>query len=172
MATLKIFLKLILLALLVLLSLQSASAQTPVKLRATLSLGGTSNSFTAMGKHYFVQQSVGQSSVIDSYKAAGFLLRQGFIQPLKGASKASSTQTLQATISPNPFSSTITLSLTDAISENLYVTLHDLYGRILFANRFAATQELSLDFGSLAPGIYILSVTTGKMHLVAKVTKD
>jgi len=171
MATLRILRKLISLALLAL-SFQMVLAQAPIKLRSTLSIGGTSNTFTSLGKSYVVQQSIGQSSVIDSYHADGFTLRQGFIQPLKGAGKSSSKQTLQATVSPNPFSSSITISFTESISDNLSITLYDLYGRTLFSSSEKATPQLSFNFSSLASGLYVLSVDAGEKSLVVKLAKE
>ncbi|HUX53098.1 MAG TPA: T9SS type A sorting domain-containing protein [Williamwhitmania sp.] len=141
-------------------------------LRSTLSIGGSSNTFNVQGKRYFYQQSIGQTSVINSYQAKGYMLRQGFIQPLRGVDKNSAMQSLHVTISPNPFSSIVIVKIAESITDKLNVTLYDMYGRMQYTNRFGATQQLNLDLSFLAQGLYILSVDSGIMHVVTKLTKE
>jgi len=165
-------LRFILFVLLVPLSLQPASAQVPVKLRSTLSIGGSSKTQTSNGKLFSVQQSIGQSSVIDSYKAKGYVLRQGFLQPFNGSSNSKTNQDLQATVSPNPFSENIIVSFSEAILDDLYVTLYDMFGQTVFNKQYQATQELNLDFAYLPSGLYIIKINTSRKHLTAKLIKE
>jgi hypothetical protein len=154
------------------LSLQTVKAQSLIKLRSTLSVGGSSTVLTSQGKQRSVQQSVGQSSVIDSYQAKGYVLRQGFIQPANGFSTNKTNQELQASVSPNPFSSNVTVLLSETISDNIYVTLYDLFGQTIYSTKHNATQELNLDFSCLTSGIYIIKINTSRKHLTAKLIKE
>ena len=171
MANRRSVLKLVALLFLAQYLIQTALAQTPQRLRSTFSIGGSSKTFTAKGKHYIVQQSIGQSSVIDSYRADGFVLRQGFIQPLMSVAGSQIAQPIQADISPNPSTGNIAVSFTETISENLIVTLYDMLGRPVFTNSYEPVQVLNLDLGSFASGLYILTINSGNKHLVTKLTK-
>jgi len=172
MARLRTFLLVGFPVLLVQLTIQTANAQLPVKLRSTLSIGGSSTVVTSKGKVYIVQQSIGQSSVINTYRAEGFVLRQGFIQPRMGINRSEISQPILADISPNPSKGNIAVSFTETISDNLIVTLYDMLGRPIFTNSYEPVQLLTLDFGSCASGLYILTINTGSKHLVAKLTKE
>lgn len=151
--------------------LQPVKAQSPVKLRSTLSIGGSSKTIPAQGQNYSVRQSIGQSSVIDTYKAQGYMLRQGFIQPINGFSKSRTSQNLQATVSPNPFSENVIVSFTEAISDNLCVTLYDLFGQTVFSKQYPAAQELNLNFAYLPSGLFIIKINTSRKHFTAKLIK-
>mgnify|MGYP001592563163 CR=1 FL=1 len=148
------------------------NAQELINLRSTLSIGGTSGKFTDDGKHYAVQQSIGQASVIDSYQVNGFLLRQGFIQPIKGLNKKTVNKNLIASISPNPFSSNISIKFSEKVFDKLYVTLTNLQGIVLYSDAFEKSQELNLNLGHLSSGFYIIKVNSGNKCFVSKVIKE
>lgn len=172
MAGLRTFLLLVFPVLLVHFTIQTANAQLPIKLRSTLSIGGSSTVTTVKGKGFIVQQSIGQSSVINTYRAEGFVLRQGFIQPLIGINRSEISQPILADISPNPSNGNIAVSFTETITDNLVVTLYDMLGRPVFINSYEPMQALNLDFRSCASGLYILTINTGNKHLVTKLTKE
>ena len=143
------------------------------KQRSTLSMGGASKIYTSNGKQYIVQQSIGQASVINSYQANGFVLRQGFIQPLMGTTgTAKRNNNLQASVSPNPFSNTIRISFSEEISDNLYVTVCSLHGKTLFSKSFQKSQELTITLNHLSTGFYIIRVNSGSKYFVSKIIKD
>jgi hypothetical protein len=147
-------------------SFQPTKAQALIKLRSTLSVGGPSN------LRHSAQQSIGQSSVIDSYRANGYVLRQGFIQPFKSFNTGNSTLNLPATISPNPFSANVVVSFSETIAGDLYVTLYDLYGQSIYGKKHESVQELNLDFSYLASGVYFIKITTSRKQLTAKLIKE
>jgi len=165
----------VIVCLLVLLFASLGFAQTPAKLRATLSTGGLSKTISINGNDYFMQQCVGQLSIIGLIHSNTMSVRQGFIQPpMAGSttSKNNDSSCLQAIIYPNPFSKTITIKFSDRISECIYVDVKDLYGRALMINRYGATQELNIDFPDLMSGMYIIKVVAGEKQLTTRLIKE
>ena len=166
------FLKLFFLILLVQLSFKTVKSQAPIKLRSTLSISGSSKTISFQDKHFLVQQSIGQSSVIGLSQGIDYLLRQGFIQPLKGSNNGIASENLQVTVSPNPFPGEVTVSFTEMIWDDLYISLCDLNGRTVYSNKHAAAQEINLNFGSLQPALYIIRVYTNKKYYISKLIKE
>jgi hypothetical protein len=164
-------LKLFIAILLVLIPSQTIRAQALIKLRSTLSTGGSSKTFTSNGQQYYLQQSIGQSSVTGLSQNKDYLLRQGFIQPLKGSIKTIAAETLPVTLFPNPFSTHIIVSFTGEVSEILYITLYDLNGKIVFLNKYGAAQQLNLDVSALPPAIYFIRVNTPTRYFYSKMIK-
>jgi hypothetical protein len=168
---LKKLLKVFIVILLALISLQTVKAQTLMKLRSTLSSGGSSKAFTYEDQQYYLQQSIGQSSVTGLSQNNNYLLRQGFIQPLKGSINSIPSGNLPATIFPNPFSANIIVSFTEDIQDILYVTLYDLNGKIVYLKKHEPATELNLDVSSLVPAIYFIRVNTATKWFYSKMIK-
>ena len=165
-------LKLFFFILLVLLSFQTVNSQALIKLRSTVSNGGSSKIFISNDHQYYLQQSIGQSSVIGLSQDDNYLLRQGFIQPLKDSINPITFETLLAIVFPNPFSEHLTVSITEEISDILYVTLYDLNGKIVYFNKYGAIKDLNLNLHSLAPAVYLIKVNTSTKCFYAKMIKD
>ena len=164
-------LNLFLIILLVLFSLLPTRAQTAVKLRSTLSSGGSSGSFSANGRQYYLQQSTGQMSVIGIAQKHDYLLRQGFIQPLYGPANQKTMEPLPVIISPNPVSAHLTVSFSEVIVDPLYITIYDLYGKIAWFRKYEAARELDLDLTSLSPSVYVIRVNTITKSFYSKIIK-
>jgi hypothetical protein len=169
--SLKRLLKLFLAILLVLLSFQTLLAQIPFKLRSTLGASGSSKTLTSKGKQYYLAQSMGQSSIIGLSQNTGFLLRQGFIQPLNSLINIIPSEMLHATVYPNPFSANITVTFAEEVSGNLQITLIDTNGKISYFKTVAAANEIKLNVESLAPSIYILKVHSASKCFYSKMIK-
>lgn len=159
--------------LLVPISIQHANAQTPKKLLSTLSIGGTSKKVYIDGNNYFYQQTVGQESIIGVNLGKQLSLRQGFIQPLKGKTvSAKSSNELEMTISPNPFSDNITLTFSDAISDVIIVRIYNSHGQIAHNQTYSPTQKINLDLGNLTQGLYIARVSSNGKQSSLKLIKN
>jgi len=165
-------LKLLIFVLLAHLSMQQSSAQSIIKLRSTLGVGGSSKVITTQQHNLFVQQSIGQFSVIGSYRSTNTVLRQGFIQPPASSNSIPVSRNLQAKVFPNPFLGGITITFSEKIDERLNVVLYDLFGRTICSNQYDATQELSLDYSHLMQGLYIIKIYTRKKYLSANLIKE
>jgi hypothetical protein len=156
---------------LVLVSFHSIKGQVLIKLRSTISTAGSSKTFTSNSKQYYLQQSIGQSSVTGLSRNKDYLLRQGFIQPLKGSIKTTAAEALPVTVFPNPFTTNIIVSFTGEVSEILYITLYDLNGKIVYLKKSRATQNIDLDVSSLPPAIYFIRVNTSSGNFYSKLIK-
>ena len=172
MTGLRKLLKLFLLILLVQLPLQTVKCQALIKLRSTISISGSSKTIAIQDQQFYVQQIIGQSGVIGLSKDNNYLLRQGFIQPIESSNNIIASKNLGVTISPNPFPSEIIVSFTEKISDDLYVSLCDLNGKTVYFNKYAATQNINLNFGSLPPALYIIRVYTDKKYYISKLIKE
>lgn len=163
--------KLLFAILLILQSFQTLFAQSPIKLRSTLGVSGSSKTFTSNGQQYYLVQSIGQSSVIGLSQNNKYFLRQGFIQPINSSIPVIQLDILRAEVYPNPFSANITVSFAEDVSDILHVTLIDLNGRISYLKLFPAAQEIKLNVESLAPTIYILMVRSTTKCFYSKMIK-
>jgi len=146
-------------------------SQQVVNLRSAFCLGGFSAGITANNHAYHVQQSVGQPGAIGTFTTEGFVLRQGFIQPLNGYGYVKSDINLQVSVYPNPFTSHITICLPDKTPRNMTIKLYDLIGRPLLVQEYEDSQEVTLNLEALAPGHYILSIRTSDKQFVSGIIK-
>jgi hypothetical protein len=153
---------------LVLFLFQNSEAQDLVKSRSTFCIAGSSKYIHANGNNFFVQQSIGQSSVIGINKNNNVTLRQGFIQPLSHFVISKSPDILKAVVYQNQFSEEIIMTFNEEISENLYVSVYDLYGRIVFSQRYEPAQEIRMKSRLASPVLYILRVNTMSKYFVTK----
>jgi len=150
---------------------EPGSGQVSYKLRSTLSAGGSSGIITANGRQYYLQQSTGQQSIIGISQKQGYLLRQGFIQPINGQYNKTVQETLPVIIYPNPFSSHISVIFPVAPDGHLYVTIYDLAGKIAFFLKYVAAVELDLDLSSLPSSVYIIRVSTTTKYFYSRIIK-
>lgn len=163
----------VLCASLCLLSPQQAISQTPVKLRSTLGVGGSSKTVSGSNTTYVIRQSIAQTSVIGSFKASGFVLHQGFIQPSILAMRGEEQEEkLLAAIYPNSFASEVRVTFGEEVTNDLKVAVCDLSGRMVFNYSYSPTQELDIDLHFLASGLYVVRITSGKKVFSTKLLKD
>ena len=164
-------LKFILIILFPLICTEPGSGQVSYKLRSTLSAGGSSGIMTANGRQYYLQQSTGQQSIIGISQKQGYLLRQGFIQPINGQYSKTVQETLQVIIYPNPFSSHMRVTLPVPSDGHLYVTIYDLSGKIAFFRKYEAAREMELDLSYLPSSVYIIRVNTTTKYFYSRIIK-
>lgn len=143
-------------------------------LRSTLSVSGSSENVTSNNKLYIIQTSIGQASIIGTFKNSDYTLRQGFIQPaiLDMIVTKSISLDLEATFYPNPFIESITLSFTEKIEGKVEVAVFDMLGRLVFSNNYVADQNLQVQFRNLPVANYILKVVANKKQFIKKILKN
>ncbi|MBP7156405.1 MAG: T9SS type A sorting domain-containing protein, partial [Flavobacteriales bacterium] len=81
----------------------------------------------------------------------------------------------QLRLFPNPFNSTLSLSLGTKKAGVVTCTVRALTGQALFTRTVAPTggsSSITLDLASLAPGTYLLEMQTGGERIVRKVVKE
>ena len=66
--------------------------------------------------------------------------------------------TLNATVYPNPTANTVTLSIEEPVFKARQFQVFDSNGKLLISNKITS-NEISIDFSTLAPGAYLLRVS-------------
>jgi len=127
-------------------------------MKETLSQHGSSEFVYANNRSYFLQQSIGQGSVIQTYQANKHQLRQGFLQPVKASLVASGFDTeIEVFAFPNPFDQVINLSFQETLIDVLTISLYHVSGQLVYQEQFDPTENLTLQFNDLPVGSYFLS---------------
>ncbi|WP_111707496.1 T9SS type A sorting domain-containing protein [Lutibacter citreus] len=141
--------------------------------RSTTGVAGSSENIAINNQQYTVQQSFGQVSVIGTFSATNYMVRQGFIQPNVFAKirDTSIPLNLEAIAYPNPFVDGISISFSEQITDNVEVAVFDVLGRLVFSKSYIADQNLQVQFNNLMVGGYILKVTANSKQFVKKILK-
>jgi hypothetical protein len=138
-------------------------------MKQTLGQQGSSEFVYANNKSYFIQQSIGQASVIRAFRANNHELRQGFLQPIKAALINSGFDTeIEVVIYPNPFESTVNIQFEETMMDVITISLHHITGQLIYQNQFDPSENLSIQFDNLPVGAYVLR---GQMRSQAFATK-
>ncbi len=153
--------------------LQSARSQTSNVVNQTISIAGSTESVTANGNTYTVQQTIGQSGVIGTFSSGDNTVRQGFIQPnvMDAVLSNKVPITLESQIFPNPFQNSISVTLKNNIEEKITVKLYDVLGRQVFNKNYWNNQQFNVDLHHLSSGRYIINVITAQKQFVGKIVK-
>jgi len=147
------------------------SAQDAVRLRSATVMAGSSGIINTGNRQYFYQQSVGQRSVTGITQNNKYLLRQGIIQPLPGHYPVLNGDSLQADIFPNPFRTSITISLSETPDAVYFVTIYDPEGRIVWFRKYSGTNRFEADLSFLAPSPYLIRVNSYKNSFHSRIIK-
>ncbi|MDG5492415.1 T9SS type A sorting domain-containing protein [Psychroserpens sp. SPM9] len=140
--------------------------------KETLTNQGSSHFVYANNKSYFIQESIGQASVIKTFDTGNYSLRQGFLQPINASLLNSDSNTLiDAIIFPNPFSETITINFREPIFDELNIYVSDLTGRIVLSETYNPSSSLSIELNDITSGVYLLNVVMREKRFVAKIIK-
>jgi len=151
--------------------IDTGNGQEALKPRSTLSAGGSSGIITVSGRQYYLQQTTGQQSVTGISINQGYILRQGFLQPIEEDHKKFLKEPLPAVIYPNPFSSHLNLSFIKETAGPFYVTIYSTDGKISFLKKYETGRQIDIDLSSLPPSVYILRLTTAKKSFYSRVIK-
>lgn len=143
-------------------------------LRSTLSSSGKSKEIKVDNKTYFIQQSIGQESVIGTYANGDKLIRQGFIQGnfYENSTNSIKMTELKANFYPNPVKQSITVHFDDIISHALYVSIYDQAGKRVIYKKYPMAQELLIDTQGLLQGSYFLKISSNNKIFVGKLIKE
>lgn len=147
---------------------------SPLLLRATLGISGSSESIFQNTSSYLVQQSVGQWSTNGTENTEEVLLFQGFIQPFGKYffEKIPLDSRLEARVYPNPFFDKLILAFNEPIYANMEVYLYDGLGRQVFYKKYLVFREVEVLIQNLPIGTYLLLVNYQNRSLVKKVLKN
>ena len=152
---------------------QAQNSSKDYLVRATMGTSGSSENVTANNKQYVVQQSIGQGSVIGTFEGSAYPVRQGFIQPNLMAKivDLAVPLNLEATVYPNPFVESVSISFTEQIIGEVEVAVFDMVGRLVFSKSYTANQVVTAQFNPLPGANYILKVTANNKQFINKILK-
>lgn len=140
--------------------------------KQTLSSQGSSLFVYTATKSYFVQQSIGQGSVIQTFNSPNYSLRQGFLQPISPSALIDASDTsIDAVIFPNPFVDVINIHFGEPVVGPVTAAIFDMVGRQVYAQTFTPNPRLLLEIDALAVGPYFLRLNMRTKTLTAKLIK-
>lgn len=140
---------------------------------SSLGASGSSNSVTTSKGKYFISQSVGQSSVIGTSSKGGYYLRQGYQQPPSKIKIVNEfdNNSIQATVYPNPFEQSVSISFNDIIKNEISVTVFDVSGKLVYSKTFTEAQYIEVHLENISQGTYILKATSNNKLFNTKLIK-
>lgn len=140
--------------------------------RQALGIQGSSHVVFANAKSYYIQESIGQRSVIRTYNANNYSLRQGFLQPIDDALISEHLDNeLLGFFYPNPFIDHVNVQFEEPILDVISVTLHDILGRLVYQETFSPIQTLTINFGNLSSGSYLFRLQMRSEVMIAKLVR-
>lgn len=140
--------------------------------RSTLGLGGSSKVITTPNGTYYISQSIGQTSVIGTKINRNYTILQGYqLSSIKVSMIENVENDLKATIYPNPFEESISISFDMLIKNEIVIHIFDMTGREIFSKKYPPNQILTIPLNYISSGIYRLLVTADNLRFVASILK-
>ena len=131
----------------------------------TLGIAGGS---TSSGVIY----SVGQSSVIGNNMSGGFLITQGFVQPLSDSYYVEDINTnFNVAVYPNPFVNEFEASF-DKEYNNMNVLIQTLSGQTVYRKNFKKDNSIRVDLSGFSGQTYIVTINADGKTFTAKLIKN
>ena len=131
----------------------------------TLGIAGGS---TSSGVIY----SVGQSSVIGNNMSGGFLITQGFVQPLSDSYYVEDIDTnFNVAVYPNPFVNEFEASF-DKEYNNMNVLIQTLSGQTVYRKNYKKNNSIRVDLSGYSGQTYIVTINADGKTFTAKLIKN
>ena len=148
------------------------SANGQITERSTLSMGGLSKTIITKNNTYYVSQTIGQKGVIGTYQNKGYVIRQGFQQPITLAKITNQNNLeLNAAVYPNPIKEKVNITVTENLKTKLNITIYDVLGKLLYNINKDYFGKFSLDMTFLPTGNYILKLSANGKNQTYKLIK-
>ena len=139
--------------------------------RSTLGSSCVNNRIPSNFNQKKVLQSIGQSSVIGTFKNNSKTFCQGYIQPLffLNLENVSNDLELEATLFPNPFISYFTIQFEEIINTEINLEIYDLFGRRIFSKIYEKNQNITISnwYNSISSS-FTVKVTANKKLFTSK----
>ena len=131
----------------------------------TIGIGGGSTSSRVI-------YSVGQSSVIGNNMSGGFLITQGFVQPLSDLYYVEDINTnFNVVVYPNPFVNEFEASF-DKVYNNMNVLIQSLSGQTVFRRNYLNNNSIRINLSGYSGQIYIVTINADGKTFTAKLIKN
>lgn len=116
--------------------------------------------------------SVGQSSVIGNNMSGGFLITQGFVQPLSDLYYVEDIDTnFNVAVYPNPFVNEFEASF-DKEYINMNVLIKTLSGQTVFRKNYQNNNSIRVDLSGYSGQTYIVTINADGKTFTAKLIKN
>jgi hypothetical protein len=122
--------------------------------------------YSGQNGEMFIQQTVGQASLVGNEKTENTGLRQGFIQPIQFLEEQNELNVL---LYPNPNQGEFSFVVNENSDERINYLLFDQNGKLLLQCETFTNQLTPISIVNPAPGIYHLKVNSGKRFSSFKV---
>jgi hypothetical protein len=136
-----------------------------------LSSQGTSKN---LSNGMYVSQSIGQQSVIGNNTVAEYTYGQGFQQSTWSKYITTSSNTSITTITyPNPFVSTVNFQFSQAINNNITVSIFDIMGRLVYnEEKKAAGTILTIELPNMVSSNYLVKLSSSNYTYFTQILKQ
>lgn len=133
---------------------------------------GSSNVVETTKGTYIISQSIGQASVIGTHQSNGYILRQGYQQPLDGkVVNETLDYELNAKVYPNPFSRNISITFSTLLEDDISITMYDITGKVIHTQKVLPANQIDVRLNNIEAGTYFLKVISGKKYFNTKLIK-
>jgi len=133
--------------------------------RSTLGSSALNNRNPSNFNQKIVLQSIGQSSVIGTFKNDSKTFCQGYIQPLffLNLENVINDLELEASLFPNPFTSYFTIQFEEIINTEINVEIYDSFGRTILHKTYEKRQKISIpNWNNNSSSHFIVAVRANK----------
>ena len=116
--------------------------------------------------------SVGQSSVIGNNMSGGYLITQGFVQPLSDSFYVEEINTnFNVAVYPNPFVNEFEASF-DKEYNNMNVLIQTLSGQTVLRKNYKKNNSIRVDLSGYSGQTYIVTINADGKTFTAKLIKN
>jgi len=107
----------------------------------------------------FVRQTIGQSSNTEIFNNSGFLLRQGFQQPILLGENPGIERTIDFRLSPNPARFKTQIEFNERIN-SYTIIISNINGETLEVLKEQTSISNWIELKNYKPGVYIITIVT------------
>jgi hypothetical protein len=136
---------------------------------STFSVIGPNNSKTTTD--LFIQQSIGQSSVIGSFRRGDLYFRQGFLTGFPKI-QSLSKKSLSVLAFPNSFYKEVKFRFFPEFNQEVGIGIYDMSGEMVYENKIIPNNNVIwIDLDMLSSGLYIVVFNCENRLLQSRIIK-
>lgn len=144
-------------------------AQSSTMKSSTISATGANNS--KIKSDLIIQQSIGQSSLIGSFKSGNLYFSQGFLTGIS-KNKSSSNKSLSVLAFPNSFIKEINFRFFPEFNKEVGISILDMSGKMVYKNKITPTNNaIEINLEMLSAGLYIVFFNCENRLLQSRIIK-